>query len=313
MNLIELPFEASKLDKKHANTPFIEEALQIREESAELYASEQYTDALRKTVDALRKLREAEDYTDLHFRAILATLLFDLSEIHFALKDFKQSEKELEMLFKVLENLLRDDADRFGRFHLLAMELSTRILRSRRKTLDLLAKQQINTGRLYEKVNSGISAATDKLVDSLRKMAEMLASTGDYHAAVKFYAEAIKLAKKRAGKVTRREVKMTVDMAAVMMRSKSERARARRLLAAILPHSIALETVELEQEILKMMETIDSNVAHEPMWRSFLEKVQLSARQRFRRKKEDKENAEENDPENADHKEENKKKEDKKK
>ncbi len=286
MNLIELPFEIKEIDKKNPDRSVIEEALKIREESARIYAEEQYSDALRRTVEALRKLREAGDYTDRHFRATLATLLFDLSEIHFALKDYKQSEKELEMLFKILENLLRDDADRFGHFHLLAMELSTRILRSRRKTLDLLAKQQINTGRLYEKVNAGVGAATDKLVESLRKVAEMLASTGDYHAAVKFYAEAIKLAKKRAGKVTRREVKMTVDMAAVMMRSKSEVARARRLLNAILPHAIALETVELEQEILAMLDTIDSNVAHEPMWRSFLEKVQLSARNRFRRKKE---------------------------
>ncbi len=47
---------------------------------------------------------------------------------------------------------------------------------------------------------------------------------------------------------------MTVEIvAAVMMRSKSESARARRLLNAILPHAIALEALELEQEILAMI------------------------------------------------------------
>ena len=210
--------------------------------------------------------------------------------------DYKQSEKELDTLFKVLGNLIKEDSERFGKYHLLAMDLSTRILRSRRKTLELLAKQQINTGMLYDKVNSGVAAATDKLVESLRKAAEMMASTGDYHTAVKFYAEAIKIAKKRAGKVTRREVRMTVEMAAVMMRSKSESARARRLLNAILPHAIALEALELEQEILAMIETIDSNLVHDSAWKNFLDKVQRSARSAMRKIKKE-ESAGENEME----------------
>ena len=135
-------------------------------------------------------------------------------------------EKYEEALEKVVESLRRlrefsDYGDREFRALLavLAMELSTRILRSRKKTLELLAKQQINTGVLYEKVNAGVAAATDKLVESLRKGAEMMAQTGDYRGAVRFYMEAIKLAKKRTGRVTRREIRMTVDMAKVMLHS----------------------------------------------------------------------------------------------
>lgn len=296
MTFKELPLRASELDPKSADTAIINEAVAIRNKAVALYEEEKYTDALRDVVEALRKLREADDYSHREFKAVLIGILFDLSEVHFALKDYKQSEKDLDMLFKVIEPLLKEDPERFGHLHVLAMELSTRILRSRRKTLELLAKQQINNGILYDKVNAGVGAATDKLVESLRKSAEMLASAGDYHAAVKFYAEAIKLAKKRAGKVTRREVKMTVDMAAVMMRSKSEVARAQRLLNAILPHAIALETVELEQEILSMLQSIENNVAHETMWRNFLDKVQQAARKRFGKKKDAEENK---DAENA--------------
>lgn len=218
MTLNELPFDPQGIDKKSEDAAIIREVLEMRKETEALFAEEKYTEALRRTVDALRRIREASDYTHREFRALLVGLLFDLSEIHFMLKDYKQSEKELDTLFKVLGNLIKEDSERFGKYHLLAMDLSTRILRSRRKTLELLAKQQINTGMLYDKVNSGVAAATDKLVESLRKAAEMMASTGDYHTAVKFYAEAIKIAKKRAGKVTRREVRMTVEMAAVMMR-----------------------------------------------------------------------------------------------
>ena len=290
MTLNELPFDPQGIDKKSEDAAIIREVLEMRKETEALFAEEKYTEALRRTVDALRRIREASDYTHREFRALLVGLLFDLSEIHFMLKDYKQSEKELDTLFKVLGNLIKEDSERFGKYHLLAMDLSTRILRSRRKTLELLAKQQINTGMLYDKVNSGVAAATDKLVESLRKAAEMMASTG------KFYAEAIKIAKKRAGKVTRREVRMTVEMAAVMMRSKSESARARRLLNAILPHAIALEALELEQEILAMIETIDSNLVHDSAWKNFLDKVQRSARSAMRKIKKE-ESAGENEME----------------
>lgn len=289
MALNPLPKLLKELTGSPEEKRVLEEALKLRQEALQLDAAEDYEKAALKTVEALRAMREAPDFSGKQFRAVLALLLFDLSELHFTLKDYKQSEKELETLFKVLDSLLHEDQETFGPWHVTALELSTRILRSRKKMLDLLAKQQINTGMLYEKVNSGVAAATDKLVDSLRKGAQMMASTGDYRSAVRFYMEAIRLAKKRAGKVTRREVEMTVEMARVMMHSKSEQARARRLLNAVLPHAVALETVELEQEILSMIEAIDANLVHDPKWRQFLDKL------RHPRAKKDSENSEDSE------------------
>jgi len=285
MTIKDVPLRVNELTDESSDRNTVEAALALREEAVALFDEEKFDDALGRVVDALRTLREFSDYGHREFRALLTVLLFDLSETHFALKDYKQSEKELEMLFKVLEQLIKDDSERFGALHVLAMELSTRVLRSRKKTLELLAKQQINTGVLYEKVNAGVAAATDKLVESLRKGAEMMAQTGDYRGAVRFYMEAIKLAKKRSGRVSRREVRMTVDMARVMMHSRSDTARAKRLLTAVLPHAVSLENLELEQEILGMIEKIDSDVAHEPMWRTFLEKVQRTAKTKLRRGK----------------------------
>ena len=255
----------------------LEEALATRKTAHEFVEKEQYMDALERVIAALRTLKEFPDYERREFREMLVILLFDLAEVHFFLKDYKQSEKELDTLFKVLDSMLREDPERFGHLHILAMELSTRILRSRKKVMDMLVKQKINADQLYEKVNSGIVAATDKLVESLRQVGQLLASKGDYREALKFYAEAVKFSKKRAGRVSRREVKLTIEMAEIMMRVRQLRPRARRLLAAILPHAISLETVELEEEILALTELVENQIENEPGWRKFFLRLKPKA------------------------------------
>lgn len=276
MTLIELPLDMTKVGQNAADIEIVESAMSCRRTAMQLIKEERFMDALERTIEALRTLRDFSDFENQEFRALLCCLLFDLSEIHFSLKDYKQSEKDLEMLFKILDQLLQTDAERFGPTHILAMELSTRVLRSRKKAIDLLAKQQMHTGALYEKVNSGVVAATEKLVDSLRKLAQLLASSGEYRAAMKFYAEAIKYSKKRTGRVTRREVKMTIEMAEIMMRIRQMRPRAKRLLNAILPHAVALGTIELEEDILALIEIIDQDIIHEPKWRAFLHRLSLA-------------------------------------
>lgn len=264
----------------------LETTLEFRKEAGKFLEEEKYLEAMERTVSALKKLREFSDYDNLGFRLVLVALLFDLAEVHYGLKNYKQSEKELDILFKVLDNLVMTDEDRFGKFHILAMELTTRILRSRKKAMDMLVKQKINAEKLYEKVNTGVGAATDRLVDTLRSVGELMASTGDLKGALKFYAEAIKFSKKRAGRVTRKEVRMTIEMAEIMMRVRSMRPRALRLLNAVLPHAIALETIELEQNILSLIGIIEGDVEPETKWKLFLHKVTSAAKSKF--KKQDK-------------------------
>ena len=261
----------------------LKKALEYRQEAGDFIRQDKFLEAMERTVVALREMHEFPDYQNPEFRLLFVALLFDLAEIHYSLKNYKQSEKEVELLFKVLDNLVKFDEERFGQYHILAMELSTRIIRSRKKALDLLVKQQITTGSLYEKVNSGIAAATDKLVDSLCTTAQLLAATGDIRGALKFYAEAIKYSKKRTGRVTRKEVKMTVEMAEVMMRLRTMQPRAKRLLNAILPHAVALETVQLEQDIISLIEVIDANEEPETKWRMFLHKVIAGAKSKIKR------------------------------
>lgn len=273
MKQIELPLNLESLNINAEETEALKNALFYREEAGNYIKEEKYLEAMERTVAALRKMREFNDYENLEFKALLVSLLFDLAEIHYSLKNFKQSEKELDLLFKVLDNLVKTDEDRFGKFHILAMELSTRILRSRKKALELLVKEQINTEKLYEKVNAGVAAATDKLVDALRSVGELLASTGDLKEALKFYAEAIKYSKKRTGRVTAKEIKMTIEMAEIMMRMNSMLPRAKRLLEAIQPHAFSMKIEDLQQDIKSLLEVIETNKEPETKWRLFMKKI----------------------------------------
>lgn len=290
MNFIDIPVDLGKFGKDSGEVEILNQVAACREAARSLMEEGRCMDALERTVSAMKTLRDFPDFEHPEFRAVLVSLLFDLAEIHFHLKDYKQSEKELEILFRLLDPMIRKDADRFAQYHILAMELSTRILRSRKKTIELLVKHQMNAEALYEKVNAGLSTATDKLVDSLRNVGQLLAATGDYRASMKFYAEAIKFSKKRAGRVTRKEVKMTIEMAEIMLRVNSLRPRAQRLLNAILPHAIALETIELEEDIVALLEVIEADLGREPKWKAFFHKItQMKPLKKSKEDKEDKE------------------------
>jgi len=273
MTHINIALNYKGFQKNSKDLAILREAETCRRTVRDLIAENRLIDAYERAVEIMRSLREFSDFDNTEFRAMLAGLLFDITELHYALKDYKQSEKELETLFRVLESLLTVDAERFGPYHILAMEMSTRILRSRKKTIDMLASQQAATAQLYEKVTSGMVAATERLVDSMRKTAQLLASSGDYRGALKFLAEAIKFSKKRTGKVTRKEVKMTIEMAEIMLRIRSLHPRAHRLLTAVLPHAINLETIELEEDILALLEVINNAEVREPRWRAFMHRL----------------------------------------
>lgn len=275
MNQIDIHIRTERFPKDSVEAEVLANVATTRLQTASLLADEKYMAALELTIMALQRLKDFPDHSDEEFGAALVALIFDLSEIHFMLQDYKRSEKELDSLFKVLDPLLSKNAERFGRLHILAMELSTRILRSRKKTIDLLARQQLNVDALTEKVNAGISNATERLVDSLCNVAKLLASTGNYREAMKFYKEAIGISKKRSGRVNRKEIKMTLEMAAVMMNVKAMRPRAERLLDAVLPHAISLHETELEKEIEILKDMIR---LHDNMKSSWLSSFKVMSR-----------------------------------
>ncbi len=101
-----------------------------------------------------------------------------------------RARKELDTLFKGARKpdqrgqraIRQIPSARHGSLH-------KRILRSRRKTLELLAKQQINTGMLCmtsRSIQESPQPPTNSWSRSRRAAEMMKLPTGDYHTAVKF-------------------------------------------------------------------------------------------------------------------------------
>ena len=148
---IEIPLHIESFGRESKDFAVLTDA-QIARNTIHLLMDEgRYMDALERAVQTMRELREFSNFDNTEFQAILVALLFDLSAIHFNIKDYTQSERELEILFKVLAKLIGKDSERFGKYHIMAMEESTRILRTRKKTIELLTKQQIITSELFKK------------------------------------------------------------------------------------------------------------------------------------------------------------------
>lgn len=270
MKQIDLTVNLEETPLSSESKNILSEVLKFRNEAGEFIKEEKYLEAMDRTVSGLKMLRDFPDPKNSVFRILLVALIFDLAEIHYCLKNYKQSEKELEALFKLLDILIKTNEELFGQYHILAMELTTRIIRSRKKALDLLMKQQLTTEALYEKVNSGVAAATNKLVESLCKTAQLLAATGNIRGSIRFYAEAIKYSKKRTGRVTPKEISISIEMAEVMMRMRTMLPRAKRLLETLEPHAQAVGMKKEQEDIHSLIDVIEKMEEPESKWRLFM-------------------------------------------
>ena len=94
MIMIEIPVDLKKVDKKSGDREIAEAVITCRKTAESLASENRYIDSMERIVEGLRTLRGFSSYSDHEFRALLVGLLFDLSEIHFQLKDPSTHEAE---------------------------------------------------------------------------------------------------------------------------------------------------------------------------------------------------------------------------
>ena len=182
MSPLEINIELKKIDKKNCDRAIIEESLASRKTAHELLQESRNTDALERVISSLRTLRDFSDFDNVEFRALLMGLLFDLAEIHFALKDYKQSEKDngIAALKKKYQGYVTEDGEEKGGASTLISRAKSEVSVPKRKGSP---KTDPDTGELVWKVDEDrfyTDPKTGKTVERRQKSTQMAETKDPY-------------------------------------------------------------------------------------------------------------------------------------
>lgn len=221
-------------------------------------------EALVTGAEALNILSREPRRKDEPFMAILASLLFDLAQVHASRGELKQAEREIEKSAKILERVARTDAERYGPGHIMALDASTGIYRSRVKQANLLAHYQVATSTYMELVNAGgddesIRVATGNLIDSLVTQGTTLMQMGRQREAVGYFTRALKFLTRIEPDFSPRALSLSIDLGEALVASKSTRDKGVHLLNTMLHKATKLREDDQHRRIVEILLNVKTN------------------------------------------------------
>lgn len=210
-------------------------------------------DALLSAASVLNLLSQRPKRKDEPFLAILAALLYDISTVHAARDENKQAEREIEKSMKLFERLARQNPDRYGAAHMLALNASTQVIKSRTKQANMLAENQAATTSYMQMLNSGIEDAGMRLVDSLTSEGRTLVKMHRQREAVQYFTRALKLLTKIAPEFDLQQLQLSIDLGEALLALKGTREKGIHLLNTMLHKASKLNADEEHRRIVDIL------------------------------------------------------------
>ncbi len=215
-------------------------------------AGADYMLALGAAENALGVLSQITGKKNEDFLAIVASLLYNLAQVHSSLGDNSRATKELTKAQRLFERLAHKNGPRFSAMLLYAVEASAHIFKSR-------AKQFAHYQQMAEIYTSMLDRAADadkarsalrNLIHTLKKEGDIMLETGNGRNAVKFYTKALRYQKKLSDSMGYEELTLSIGLAKALMRLINRRAAAEQLLHSLQPLARRLnanaEIIEIE-------------------------------------------------------------------
>ena len=209
--------------------------------------------ATSTAASTLNLLSQEPRRKDEPFLEILAALLYDIAYIHVGGNEFKQAERELEKSLKIFERLAKTDPNRYGSAHIMALNASTSVYRSRVKQAELLAHYQAATSTYLQMVNEGIGDATSRLIESLLTEGRTLADMGRHREAVQYFSRALKYSTKLSPDFTREQLVMSIDLGESMLQIPAMRDKGVHLLNTMLHKATKVNAGEEHRRIVDIL------------------------------------------------------------
>lgn len=223
-----------------------------------------FDEALLSGASALTILARSPRRKDETFLTLLASILFDLAQVHVARGELKQAEREIEKSAKVLERLASVNPQRFGSAHILALDLSASICRTRAGQAEALVRSQEAASKYMEILavagdDVAIREATDGLVTTLANQGQTLLRMGRARESVAYLTRALKLLTKLESDLSLRQLEMSIDLAEALISVKTTRDKGIHLLNTLLHKAGKLRAEEHHSRISSLLQNAGSN------------------------------------------------------
>lgn len=209
--------------------------------------------AMNVAAEALTLLAQNARRKDEDFMVLLAMLLYDLAQIHCVKKEYKQAEREIAKSMKLLERLSKIKPQRYGSAHIMALNASTSIYRSRVDQANLLAHYQVATSTYLAEVNSGILDATTRLIASLENEGNTLSQMNRYREAIHFYTRALKYLTRIEPEFSLQQLHLSIALGEALIQAKASRDKGVHLLNTMLHKATKLNATAEHRRIVEIL------------------------------------------------------------
>lgn len=240
-----------KLLDIHAALMQILTALYIRSELIE--------EAKGTAAATLTLLASSPKRRDEPFLAVLASLLHDISILHYNRSEYRQAEREIEKSMKIFERLAKQKPERYASAYMLTQSVSTIVMRSKAKQATMLATHQQDTENYLQMLDEGIEGAASRLVDSLAEQGRTLARMDKHRDAIQFYMRALKYLTGIESDFTNRQLKLSVDLGESLLNVKTTRDKGIHLLNTMLHKASKLHSDDEHRRIVDILAGSRSN------------------------------------------------------
>lgn len=209
--------------------------------------------ALAAAAAALNVLATNPSRKDEPFLFTLAALLYDIAFLHTLRNEYKPAERELEKATRILERLVRLNPDRYSPAHIMALNASTTVYRNRVSQAEFLASHQEATNSYLLMVKSGMTEATDRLIDSLAAQGHTLGKMGRYREAVQYFSRALKYLTRIEPAMSMRQLNLSIALGEAMLRLDPMREKAIHLLNTMLHKATKLNAAAEHRHIVDIL------------------------------------------------------------
>lgn len=187
------------------------------------------------------------------FLVILAALLYDISLMHDSRGEHRQAERAIEKSMKLFERLAKINPARYGAPHLMALNASTSVYKSRIKQTKTLAEHQAAANTYLRMLDDGIDDAGLRLVETLTAEGHTLVKMSRQREAVQYFTRALKYLTKINPDFSRQHLELSIDLGEALLCLKTTREKGIHLLNTMLYKASKIGADDLHRRIVDIL------------------------------------------------------------